>query len=184
MRCVRPDFTRSLNSPALDWREPSSCSSAGSRSLVAVSSAARCTADGNTSFDDCPMFTWSLGWTPSPASAASTSLAFMFEEVPEPVWNTSIGNCSSYSPSATWSAAAAIRSATSPSISARRRPSGAGYDRPRDEHARQGLAAGGGAPDAREQPPPRRRREAVGAGRLRRDRQGGAQLAELPRDHA
>src|SRR5436309_1081026 len=29
----------------------------------------------------------------------------MFDEVPEPVWNTSIGNCSSYSPSATRPAA-------------------------------------------------------------------------------
>ena len=54
------------------------------------------------------MFTWSLGWTPSPAREAMTSLAFMFEEVPEPVWKTSIGNCSSCSPAATCSAAAAI----------------------------------------------------------------------------
>ena len=38
------------------------------------------------------MFTSSLGWTPSPASAAMTSFAFMFELVPEPVWKTSIGN--------------------------------------------------------------------------------------------
>ena len=47
------------------------------------------------------MLTWSLGWAPSPARLASTSLAFMFEEVPEPVWKTSIGNWSSCSPSAT-----------------------------------------------------------------------------------
>ena len=39
------------------------------------------------------MFTWSLGCAPSPASVAMTSLAFMFDEVPEPVWKTSIGNC-------------------------------------------------------------------------------------------
>jgi hypothetical protein len=38
------------------------------------------------------MLTWSLGWAASPASLAITSLAFMFEEVPEPVWKTSIGN--------------------------------------------------------------------------------------------
>ncbi len=38
------------------------------------------------------MLTWSLGCTPSPASAPMTSLAFMFVEVPEPVWKTSIGN--------------------------------------------------------------------------------------------
>ena len=58
------------------------------------------------------MFTWSLGWTPSPARLAMTSLAFMLVEVPEPVWKTSIGNWSSNSPSATRSAAAAIRSAS------------------------------------------------------------------------
>ena len=33
-----------------------------------------------------------------------TSFAFMFDEVPEPVWNTSIGNCASNSPAATRSA--------------------------------------------------------------------------------
>ena len=61
--------------------------------MCASSSAARCTADGKTSLDDWPMFTWSLGCAPSPASRAMTSLAFMFDEVPEPVWKTSIGNC-------------------------------------------------------------------------------------------
>ena len=30
-----------------------------------------------------------------------TSLAFMFDDVPEPVWNTSIGNSASQSPRAT-----------------------------------------------------------------------------------
>ena len=49
-------------------------------------SAARWTAEGKTSFDDWPMFTWSLGWAPSPARLAITSFAFMFDEVPEPVW--------------------------------------------------------------------------------------------------
>ena len=44
------------------------------------------------------MLTWSLGWASSPASSAITSFAFMFEEVPEPVWKTSIGNWSSCSP--------------------------------------------------------------------------------------
>ncbi len=111
----------SLNSSALAWNEASSCSSAGSSSLVAVSSAARWTADGKTSLEDCPMLTWSLGWTPSPASAAITSLAFMLLDVPDPVWNTSSGNWSSNSPSATRSAAAAIRSASSASSSPRSR---------------------------------------------------------------
>ena len=41
------------------------------------------------------MFTWSFACTSSPARLAMTSLAFMFEEVPEPVWKTSIGNWSS-----------------------------------------------------------------------------------------
>src|SRR4051812_20324611 len=59
------------------------------------------------------MFTWSFGCAPSPARVAMTSLGFMFDEVPEPVWKTSIGNCSSCSPSATASPAAAIRSARS-----------------------------------------------------------------------
>jgi len=48
---------------------------------------------------------------------AITSLAFMLVEVPEPVWNTSIGNWSSNSPAATRSAAAAIRCAVSGSSS-------------------------------------------------------------------
>ena len=42
-----------------------------------------------------------------------TSLAFMFVEVPEPVWKASIGNWSSNSPLATRSAASAMRRATS-----------------------------------------------------------------------
>ena len=50
------------------------------------------------------MLTWSLGWAPSPARLAITSLAFMFDDVPEPVWKTSIGNWSSNSPAATRSA--------------------------------------------------------------------------------
>src|ERR1700730_5568887 len=57
------------------------------------------------------MLTWSLGWAPPPASAAMTSLAFMLDEVPEPVWKTSIGNWSSCSPRPTASAAPAIDSA-------------------------------------------------------------------------
>ena len=44
------------------------------------------------------MLTWSFGCTPPSARLAITSFAFMFEEVPEPVWKTSIGNWSSCSP--------------------------------------------------------------------------------------
>ena len=65
------------------------------------------------------MLTSSFGCTSSPASDAITSFAFMFDEVPEPVWKTSIGNWSSSSPPATRSAAAAMRSA----LSASSRPS-------------------------------------------------------------
>ena len=61
------------------------------------------------------MLTWSFGWASSPARLAITSLAFMFEEVPEPVWKTSIGNWSSCSPSATAAPAAAIFCARSAS---------------------------------------------------------------------
>src|SRR5918994_6549731 len=61
------------------------------------------------------MLTWSLGWAPSPARLAITSLAFMFEEVPEPVWKTSTGNWSSCSPSAIERPASAMRSARSAS---------------------------------------------------------------------
>ena len=86
---------------------------------MASSSAARWTALGKTSFDDWPMLTWSLGCAPSPASVAMTSLAFMFDDVPEPVWKTSIGNWSSWRPCAISSAAAAIRCARSASSSPR-----------------------------------------------------------------
>jgi hypothetical protein len=80
-------------------------------------------ADGNTSFDDCDALTSSFGWTGRPsrslARLAMTSLAFMFELVPDPVWNTSIGNWSSCSPAATSAAAASMAAATSPSITPR-----------------------------------------------------------------
>ena len=60
----------------------------------------------------CPKFTWSLGWIASPervdASRAMTSFAFMFELVPEPVWNTSMGNWSACMPFATSSALASM----------------------------------------------------------------------------
>ena len=72
----------SLNASALAANEFSSCSRAGSSVFVASSSAARWTALGNTSLDDCPMFTWSFGCAPE--SVAITSLAFMFDDVPEP----------------------------------------------------------------------------------------------------
>ena len=84
--------------------------------------AATCSALGITSFDDWLAFTWSFGCTSRPsaararrASSAITSFAFMFVEVPEPVWKTSTGNWSSSSPHATRSAALAIARARAPS---------------------------------------------------------------------
>ena len=60
----------------------------------------------------CPMLTWSLGWIglsvvkrspplSSIARLAITSLMFMLLDVPDPVWNTSMGNSSSSCPSMT-----------------------------------------------------------------------------------
>ena len=75
-----------------------------------------CVAVGKVSLDDCDMLTSSLGCTVTPFCAAMlaiTSLVFMFELVPEPVWNTSIGNWSSCRPSAISPAAAMIASAFS-----------------------------------------------------------------------
>ena len=50
---------------------------------------------GMTSFEDWHMFTWSLGWiAPSVSSllarVAITSFAFIFVDVPEPVWQRSL----------------------------------------------------------------------------------------------
>lgn len=79
---------------------------------------------GNVSLDDCEALTWSFGCTSRPsarvASVAMTSFAFMLDDVPEPVWKTSIGKCASCLPSATSSAAFAIASATSASRTPRR----------------------------------------------------------------
>ena len=79
--------------------------SAGSSSRSSSSTAARCSAVGTTSLLLWPMLTWSFGCTLSPeardASRAITSFAFMFELVPLPVWNTSIGNSASHCPPAT-----------------------------------------------------------------------------------
>ena len=64
-----------------------------------ASVAARWIDDGKTSLLDCEALTWSFGCTGRPSSrdarVAMTSLAFMFDDVPEPVWKTSIGNWSS-----------------------------------------------------------------------------------------
>ena len=105
IRWVRPDFTTSPNSSALAARLARSRSSAGCRSSTTARAAATWIAVGNVSLLDWLALTWSLGWTPSPASGDSTSFMFMFELVPEPVWKTSTGNWSPWSPEATAAAA-------------------------------------------------------------------------------
>src|ERR1035441_4872176 len=123
IRWVLPTLTTAANSAALASNAAARCSSAGISSRASSRVAASPIADGNTSLDDCEALTWSFGCTGRPsrcdASAAMTSLAFMLLEVPDPVWNTSIGNWSSCSPTATaapasW-IAAAIASSSTPS---------------------------------------------------------------------
>src|SRR5215218_5472736 len=87
---VRPALTTSCQASAFAPSAPASLSSAGSSLPVVSATAARWTAEGKTSFDDWPMFTWSFACAPSPARFARTSLAFMFEDVPDPVWNAAI----------------------------------------------------------------------------------------------
>src|SRR2546422_88863 len=116
---------------------------------------------GNTSLDDWPRLTSSLGWIglllpgAPPASwmarLAMTSLAFMFDCVPEPVWKATSGNSSSHLPAITSSAARTMRSALSggswPSF---RLASGAGRRRGvaarRTEAAREPRLADEGGP--------------------------------------
>ena len=88
---------------------------------MTVSAAATFIAVGNTSFDDWPRLTSSLGCTrrPSPrappriseARLASTSLTFMLVCVPEPVCQTASGNSPSCRPASASSAAATMASA-------------------------------------------------------------------------
>ncbi len=101
---------------ALATSDSCSTSSAGISWRTAASVAAMCVEVGKVSLDDCDMLTSSLGCTVTPLRAqidAITSLAFMLELVPEPVWNTSMGNWSSCRPSAISPAAAMIASAFS-----------------------------------------------------------------------
>ncbi len=85
--------------------------------MTTASVAATRSVVGNVSFDDCDALTWSFGCTSRPrllvARVAITSFAFMFDDVPDPVWNTSTGKCSSCAPPATSSAASAMAFATS-----------------------------------------------------------------------
>ncbi len=90
MRWVRPALTTVANSSDFVRRVAAKCARAGTRPVTRPVAAARRTAEGNTSLLDWLALTSSLGWTSrprrSPASEASTSFMFMFDEVPEPVW--------------------------------------------------------------------------------------------------
>ncbi len=89
-----------------------------SRSLISRATA-MCIAVGKVSFEDWPRLQWSFGWIgllpprwppiDSLARLAITSLAFMFDCVPEPVCQTTRGNSSSCSPATTVAAAAGDR---------------------------------------------------------------------------
>ena len=89
--------------------------SAGSSRRVTARAAAMCIAVGKLSLDDWLLLTWSLGWTGSLpprlpvrislARPAITSLAFMFDWVPDPVCQMTSGNWLSRSPRATSPAA-------------------------------------------------------------------------------
>mmetsp|Transcript_29135 Transcript_29135/g.76318 ORF Transcript_29135/g.76318 Transcript_29135/m.76318 type:complete len:218 (+) Transcript_29135:961-1614(+) len=92
----------------------------GSRRRWISSTAAMCMAVGKLSLLLWPMLTWSLGCTGLmvPSSAPSswlarfeiTSLTFMFDWVPEPVWKVTSGKWESWTPVATSSAAFIIAS--------------------------------------------------------------------------
>ena len=120
-RWVLPIFIMSEDSPAFAARASRSPSRAGSRASESRRRAAIRMADGITSLLDWHRLTWSLGWTgellpfgrPSSSLArlASTSLTFMFVEVPDPVWKTSTTNSPSNFPSKTSRAAREIASA-------------------------------------------------------------------------
>ena len=105
----------SLNASAFAANACSSRSSAGSSVFVASSSAARWTAEGKTSLDDCPMFTWSFGCAPEASRAprwrsCSTTC-------PSPSGRRRWGTARRASPAAIASAARAIFSASEASSS-------------------------------------------------------------------
>ena len=116
--CVRPILTISLNSSDFAESALCRCSRAGISAWCNCSPAEIDMAVGKVSFEDCPILTWSLGWTGSfpprlpdncsLARPAMTSLLFIFDCVPEPVCQTTRGNSSLSAPSMTSSAARII----------------------------------------------------------------------------
>src|SRR5579864_3439632 len=98
----------SFHASALAAIAPDSAFTAGIRRCATFIAAAMLIAEGNESFDDCDMLTWSLGWTgvllPSDVPAIwqqrleITSFTFMLNWVPLPVIHTCNGNISSCCP--------------------------------------------------------------------------------------
>src|SRR6516165_2172393 len=95
---VRPILTMSFHSSAFAAIASRRLEAAGSSSPFALTAAAMYIAEGNESFDDCDMLTWSFGCTgvllPSAVPASwqqrleITSLTFMLNCVPLPVIHT------------------------------------------------------------------------------------------------
>src|ERR1700747_3452401 len=100
----RPILTISAQSTALALIESRRAVIAGIRWLFVLVAAAMCIAEGNVSFEDCDMLTWSFGWIgrllPSGVPASwqhrfdTTSLTFILNCVPLPVIQTCTGNIS------------------------------------------------------------------------------------------
>src|ERR1700752_3143104 len=101
---VRPILTMSFHAFAFSSKASCKAFTAGIRRCFTLSAAAIYMADGKESFDDCAIFTWSLGCTgvllPSDVPASwqqrleITSFTFMLNWVPLPVIHTCNGNMS------------------------------------------------------------------------------------------
>src|SRR5208337_526620 len=101
---VRPILTMPSHAFAFLLTASRNAATAGTRRTFTLTAAAMDMAEGNESFDDCAMLTWSLGWTGAwPLRGAPTSwqhrleitsLMFMLNWVPLPVIQTCSGNMS------------------------------------------------------------------------------------------
>ena len=112
-KCVRPDFTTPSFSASSLRSVAVSLSTAGRTCSSMASTAAMCIAVGNVSLDDWDMLISSFGcrsFLPaiSLPRLAMTSLAFMFDCVPEPVCQTTRGKCAKSFPSMTSVAACSM----------------------------------------------------------------------------
>src|SRR5215469_2654817 len=102
--CVRPILTISFQALTFVAIASRSAVTAGMRRCFTLTAAAIFMAEGNESFEDCAILTWSLGctgvWLPSGVPAIweqrfeITSLTFMLNCVPLPVIQTCSGNIS------------------------------------------------------------------------------------------